>query len=196
MNILVRRLVPQKFQQRCYEPYEQSSGAKDASSTPRSSLFWIPTPILLRRSQIALMACRISFRFARRLLPYVYHHIFSARINDIECHIGAPLCVVCVTDIGIYIPPTNLNVRSCYKQETTRSGMPQRYDLAWNAGHGYSFLGLAFIALRGVLSRSIVFVLWSFTIAGVWSVRCASRMFLSRASSMFEFGSSHRLQCQ
>ena len=48
--------------------------------------------------------------------------------------------------------------------------MPQRYDLAWNAGYGYSFLGVAFIALRGVLSRSIVFVLWSFTFAGVWSV--------------------------
>lgn len=107
MNVLIRRLVPTKvFQQRCYEFYELSLGGLDAPLISRSSLFWIPTPIRPRRPQISLMACRTSFRFARRLLPYVYYHIFSERMNDVECHIVAPLRAVNGTDLGIYIPPT------------------------------------------------------------------------------------------
>lgn len=135
MNVLIRRLVPTKvFQQRCYEFYEPSLGGLDAPLTSRSSLFWIPTPIRPRRPQIALMACRTSFRFARRLLPYVYHYIFSERMNDIECHIRAPLRAVNGTDLGIYIPPTKpersfvlqtgeLHDRVCLRG-TTLLGMP------------------------------------------------------------------------
>lgn len=45
-----------------------------------------------------------------------------------------------------------------FKERTIRPSLFMGCDRAWTVCHGFQFSGFAFIALRGVLSRSIVFV--------------------------------------
>lgn len=126
-----RRLVSTKvFQQRCYEFHEQSLGGRDAPLTTRLSSFWTAIPMKAANCAHGLsyiysfctsaFAARLSSHFSERITT-------SSAISEHRDMRSVGLT------FGIYIPPTNLNIRSCYSRRlhdrvcfrgTTLLGMP------------------------------------------------------------------------